>query len=234
MRVLLIEDDARLAASIVLGLAPEGIAVDHFEAAAAALEAVRNLPYAAVILGLGFSDGDGIDVLRELRARAAATLVLAARVVVGEPRAGLDVTADDYLLEPFSMKELASRLRALLRRPSAALGGELAAGALRLDTVSRLVTVRGEPVPVPRREFDALALLLRRLGKVVPKRAIEDGVYGLGDDVAANTVEVLVSRLRKRLDALGAGVAVHTLRGVGYLMIEADAPLRALPNGEGA
>jgi DNA-binding response OmpR family regulator len=167
-------------------------------------------------------DRDGLDVISELRRRNVASpiLILTARDGIDNRVAGLDRGGDDYLLKPFAMKELAARLRALLRRPGRALGAVLESGNVALDTVLRQVEVNGRVVPVSRREIGALELLMRRAGQVVSKRALEDALYGLSDDVNPNTVEVLISRLRKRLEEIGANCSIHTLRGIGYLLRE--------------
>src|SRR5215470_8769323 len=222
MRVLLVEDHDRLAQTIVDGLSAFGFGVDAFLTAEDAVGATRAFAYDAIILDLGLPDRDGLDVITELRGRNVASpiLILTARDGVDDRVAGLDRGGDDYLLKPFAMKELAARLRALLRRPGRALGAVLESGNLCLDTVLRQVAVSGRVVAISRREMGALELLMRRAGQVVSKRALEDTLYGLSDDVNPNTVEVLISRLRKRLDEIGADCSIHTLRGIGYLLRE--------------
>lgn len=222
MRILLIEDHPQLADAIVTGLGCAGFGVDAFGTAEDGAAAARGVDYDAVVLDLGLPDRDGLELLRELRAAAhrMPVLILTARDHVDDRVAGLDGGADDYVLKPFAMKELSARLRALLRRPGRALGTVLSAGNVALDTVRREVAIDGRIVGISRREFDTLELLLRRSGQVVPKRTIEDAIYGLGDEVMPNAVEALVSRLRKRLAALEARLAIHTMRGVGYLLTE--------------
>src|ERR1019366_546252 len=133
---------------------------------------------------------------------------------------GLDRGGDDYLLKPFAMKELAARLRALLRRPGGPLGASINFGNISLDTTTRQIKVDGQVVAISHRELDALELLMRRAGQVVPKRLFEDSLYGLSDEVAPNTIEALVSRLRRRLELIKARVSIHTLRGIGYLLTD--------------
>jgi DNA-binding response OmpR family regulator len=222
MRILLLEDHERLAHTIVQGLSEVGFGVDAFGTAEDGIGATRSLDYDAIILDLGLPDRDGLDVIKELRRRNVASpiLILTARDGIDDRVAGLDHGGDDYLLKPFAMKELAARLRALLRRPGRALGAVLEAGNMSLDTVIRQVTVNGSVVPISRREVGALELLMRRAGQIVSKRALEDTLYGLSDDVNPNTVEVLISRLRKRLEDIGADRSIHTLRGIGYLLRE--------------
>jgi len=222
MRVLLVEDHDRLAQTIVDGLSAFGFGVDAFLTAEDAVGATRAFAYDAIILDLGLPDRDGLDVITELRGRNVASpiLILTARDGVDDRVAGLDRGGDDYLLKPFAMKELAARLRALLRRPGRALGVVLELGNLSLNTTLRQLEVSHCVAAIPPREMGALELLMRRAGQVVPKRALEDTLYGLSEDVNPNTVEVLISRLRKRLEEIGADCSIHTLRGIGYLLRE--------------
>ncbi len=222
MRVLLIEDHLRLAKSIVEGLARFGFGVDAFATGGAALAATRAISYDAVVLDLGLPDGDGLDLIDPLRdaSHRIPILIVTARDGIDERVAGLDRGADDYLLKPFAMKELAARLRALLRRPGASQGVAINIGNICLDTIARHLKVDGRAVALSPRELDALELLMRRTDKVVPKRLFEDTIYGFNGDVATNTIEALISRLRRRLEGVHASVTIHTLRGVGYLLTE--------------
>src|SRR5215472_2757871 len=222
MRVLVIEDHQRLARLIVAGLAGFGIGADAFATAEEGVSAMRSIAYDALVLDLGLPDRDGFDVISELRAAASRIpiLILTARDGIDERVEGLDRGADDYLLKPFAMKELAARLRALLRRPGGPLGTTINIANMSLDTSVRQVKLDAHVVAISRRELDALEILMRRAEQVVSKRVLEDSIYGLGEDVTPNTIEALVSRLRRRLEALRAGVSIHTLRGVGYLLTE--------------
>ena len=222
MRILLVEDNDRLAELIGKGLRAGGFAVDSFPTLADAEAALASVDYQVVILDLGLPDGDGLTLLKNARQRGLSTpfLVLTARDGVEHRVMGLNAGADDYVLKPFAMEELLARVRALLRRPGQALGVQLVCGKVCLDTVSREFTVDGVLVPIPRRETDMLEQLLRRSGRVVPKPALEDGLYSFDDEVSSNSVEVLMSRLRKRLQQADAGVSIHTLRGVGYMLAE--------------
>jgi DNA-binding response OmpR family regulator len=226
MRILLVEDNERLADLVSKGLKAGGFAVDSFPTLADADAAVASVEYQAVILDLGLPDGDGLDLLKGLRQRrdSLPVLVLTARDGVEDRVRGLNAGADDYVLKPFAMEELLARIRALLRRPGQALGVQLTCGNICLDTVSREVVVNGAMIAIPRRETDMLEQLLRRSGRVVRKRALEEGLYGFEDEVSSNSVEVLMSRLRRRLQETEASVAVHTLRGVGYMLAEMKEP----------
>jgi DNA-binding response OmpR family regulator len=220
MRILLFEDHSRLADSITKGLAGLGFGVDAFPTAGDGLNAFKSIAYDAIILDLGLPDRDGLDVLCELKqlSSSAPVLILTARDSIDARVTGLDSGADDYVVKPFAMTELAARLRALLRRPGQALGGILVVGNLELKTFSRQVTINGTAVRFPVREVEALELLMRREGQVVGKGTLEDSLYGLSKHVTPNSIEVLISRLRRRLDSVGANCSIHTLYGIGYLL----------------
>lgn len=225
MRLLLIEDNRRLAALTAEGLGKAGFAVDLVHSAEDASAALAVAGFDAVLLDLGLPDTDGLTLLSALRARADATpvLILTARDGVDDRVRGLNLGADDYLVKPFALEELVARIRALLRRPGAALGMVLQQGNLAFDSAARLASVAGRPLDLSRRELDALELLLRRAGRVVSKAALENGLYGFGEEVGSNAVEVLIHRLRKRLLAAGATAGVQTLRGIGYILTEVPA-----------
>lgn len=228
MRLLLVEDNVRLADQVRAGLEREGFAVDSFGTVSDGEAAKASVPYDAAILDLGLPDGDGIDLLRGWRAGGDSTpvLILTARDGLEDRVHGLNSGADDYLLKPFEMDELIARVRALLRRPGGALGAVLTAGNVSFDTTAREVMIGGGAVTVSRREMGVLEQLMRRKGRVVAKDTLEEKLYGFDEEVTANTVEANVSRLRKRLSGAGADVSIHTLRGVGYLLSEEDpAPL---------
>lgn len=225
MRLLIVEDVERLAEHVRAGLRRQGFAVDVSATLDEAEAAVAAARYDAIVLDLMLPDGDGIEFLKALRGRGEATpvIVVTARERVADRVAGLNAGADDYLVKPFALDELVARIRALLRRPGAALGAVLRAGNVALDTSSRETTVVGERLALSRRETSLLELLLRRAGHVVPKEVLEERLAGFDDEITPNAVEVLVHRLRKRLADAGADIAVHTLRGLGYLLAEPGA-----------
>ena len=179
MRIALIEDHNRLASSIVEGLAGFGFGVDAFATAAEGINATQRVAYDGIVLDLGLPDRDGVDVLRELRTRGRqhARPHLTARDGIDDRVTGLDAGADDYLLKPFAMKELAARLRALLRRPGRLLGAVLKVGNVRLEVESRQVSVNGSVIHFSAREVAALELLMLREGQVISKAALETGLY---------------------------------------------------------
>ena len=220
MRILLVEDNGRLAEFVCQALKAGGFVVDVLSTLADAETALASIDFHVVILDLRLPDGDGMDLLKQIRQRGLKTpiLVLTARDGIEDRVCGLNAGADDYVLKPFAMEELLARVRALLRRPDGVLGMGLECGKLFLDTATREVRVSGATIAVPRRETDLLEQLLRRAERVVPKRVLEDGLYGFDDEMSSNSVEALISRLRKRLAQSGADVAIHTLRGVGYML----------------
>ncbi|MBT4934649.1 MAG: response regulator transcription factor [Rhodospirillaceae bacterium] len=225
MRLLLVEDNQRLAETTKEGLEKESFTVDWFDTVGESEAAIETVSYDAIVLDLGLPDGDGMDILKQLRARKSSTpvLILTARDGVEDRVKGLDGGADDYLLKPFAMAELIARIRALLRRPGGALGLTLTAGNVSFDTAAREVRVGDNVISVSRREMGVLEQLMRRYGRVVPKDVLlEDKLYGFGEEVTSNSVEVHISRLRKRLSKAHADISVHTLRGVGYLLSEDD------------
>lgn len=224
MRLLLVEDNQRLAETTRQGLEKETFTVDCFGTVSESEAAIEAVTYDVIILDLGLPDGDGLDLLKRLRREKNSTpvLVLTARDGVGERVRGLDSGADDYLLKPFAMEELVARIRALLRRPGGALGLTLTAGNVSFDTSAREVLVNGVPITISRREMSVLEQLMRRNGRVVPKDVLEDRLYGFGEEVTSNSVEVHISRLRKRLTKVEASLSIHTLRGVGYLLSEEE------------
>lgn len=225
MRLLLIEDNAQLGALIVEGLAKDGFVVDWRASLEDGLEARGLAPYDLILLDLGLPDGDGLDLVRKLRRNrdSVPILILTARSGLGERIAGLDVGADDYLVKPFDIAELAARCRAVLRRPGACLGVILQSGNVALDTASRSLQVAGAPVAMPPRELALLEHLLRRAGQVVAKSLLEDQLYAMDAEVTANALEVAVSRLRKRLAAAHADLTLRTAHGVGYALMTGSA-----------
>ena len=222
MRILLVEDHCRLAELISKGLAGHGFGVDLFPTATAALNATQVIAYDAIVLDLGLPDRDGLEVLAELRQSKAAMpiLILTARDQIDDRVVGLDAGADDYVVKPVAMPELAARLRALLRRPGRPVEADFSVGKLRLNVTSRQITVNGLTAQFSARETQAMEMLMRQEGQVVSRSSLENSLYGLSRNVSANSIEVLISRLRRRLITIDAGCAIHTLHGIGYLLKE--------------
>jgi len=224
MRLLLIEDHQRFANFVKEGLEKEGFTVDCVDTGATGEAEQAAVQYDAIILDLGLPDQDGLELLKSWRddGRETPVLFLTARDGIDERVKGLNSGGDDYLLKPFAMEELVARIRALLRRPGGVLGLVITAGNVAFDTTAREVRINEKTISVTRREMGVLEHLMRRNGRVVPKDVLEDKIYGFGKEVSSNSVEVHVSRLRKRLSGAGADICVHTLRGVGYLLSEDD------------
>ena len=225
MRLLVVEDEARIAEIVRTALLRDGFAVDVLTLYADAREALATTPYDAAILDLGLPDGDGLKLLKELRGKGnvVPVLVLTARDAVEHRVAGLDAGADDYLIKPFAMAELVARTKALLRRPGGALGTTLTLGNVAFDTIGRDLRIGDKPVLIPRRETAILEHLMRRMGRVVPKSLLEDKLYGLDDELESNAIPVHIHHLRRKLADSGATVEIHTVRGIGYLLVEAKA-----------
>ncbi len=223
MRLLLVEDNEELSELLVKSLETSGFDADSVMTAADALSVLGSTHYAAVILDLGLPDADGLVVLRALRGRQSTVpvLILTARDGVNDRVTGLRAGGDDYLVKPFAIEELVARLEALLRRPGQLLGRSLQLGNLVFDTVGRQLFIGGRPHMLSARELALLEILMRRSGRVVSKRVVEDQIFGLSTDVGSNAVEVYVHRLRKSLQDVGANAAIHTIRGVGYLIADA-------------
>jgi two-component system response regulator TctD len=222
MRLLIVEDNDELAELIAKGLRSAGYDSDHFGSVAEARVALQTTSYAALVLDLGLPDGDGLDVLRELRHRNDSTpvLLLTARGGLQDRVAGLRMGADDYLVKPFALEELIARLEAQLRRPGQLLGAVLTLGNLAFDTRNRQCAIEGNDQLLSARETAVLEILMRSKGRVVSKRQVEDSIFGLSEEVGSNAVEVYVHRLRKQLADKGANAKIHTIRGVGYLISE--------------
>ena len=222
MRLLLVEDNDDLSGLVSAQLRGAGYEVDALRTVSDARASLRLHDYSAMVLDRGLPDEDGITLLRELRARKdlLPTVVLTAHAAVGDRVHGLRAGADDYLAKPFEMDELLARIEAVLRRHNRPTENMLHVANLSLDLSLRQLTVGSHSETLSPREFDVLELLCRRKGRVVPKRALEDHLFGITGELGSNAVEVYVHRVRKRLAEVGALAQVHTIRGVGYMIGE--------------
>ena len=220
MRILLVEDNERLSEAIKESLYKTGFEVDVVAEGEEALSVARQQPYDAIILDLGLPDIDGMKVLESLRDQknTVPVLVLTARDALSDKISGLNSGADDYMVKPFEVDELIARLKALLRRPSQSIGTAIKLNNLSFDTVNRSVQIEGKIIDQSRRELDLLEQLIHAAEKVVTKKSIEQRIYSYGETGSANSVEVLVHRLRKKLDENAADIEIHTLKGIGYMM----------------
>jgi DNA-binding response OmpR family regulator len=220
MRILLVEDEDAVAAALIDALSRRGQPVDRARDAAEAEAYLAAIDYAAVLLDLGLPDGDGIDLLTRMRARGDTrpVLVLTARGSIDARILGLHEGADEYMVKPFDMDELHARLLAVLRRRDGYVGRSLRCGDLRYAVDTRVAYVGEAPLVLSARETELLEVLLRRVGRVVPKRIVEDHLFGLDGDLGSNAIEVYVHRLRKRLEDAATGTRIETVRGVGYMI----------------
>jgi len=219
-RILLIEDDAALSRGLVAALTAEGYSVDPAPDGASALMMASDEPYAIITLDVGLPDMSGFDVLKSLRAKGchAPVLILTARDEIDDRVRGLDLGADDYLLKPFEPRELAARIRALLRRPQVDPAPVIRVGKLEFDRSHHVARIDGRDLDLRRREWVVLERLLSRVGQVVSKDRLASEVFGYDEPVAPNAIEVYIARLRKKLEP--DGPTIRTLRGLGYLMEE--------------
>ena len=220
MRILVVEDDALLGDAIQAGLRQSGYAVDWMKDGVSAAQALTTEPYAAVILDLGLPRLSGLEVLHRLRSRNIQTnaqtpvLILTAMDTVDDRIKGLDTGADDYMVKPFDMGELAARLRALVRRASGKTTPLLQVSGIKLDPAAHCVLYQDKPVELSAKEFALLHALMLNSGKVLSRARLEEQLYAWGDEVESNTVEVHIHHLRRKLFP----ELIETIRGVGYLM----------------
>lgn len=222
MRILLVEDEPELASAMRTALRRYDMVVDHATSLLEAGDFAASESYDAILLDRQLPDGDGLTLVPKLRARGNATpvLVLTARSDTSDKVDGLDMGADDYLAKPFAFEELLARLRALLRRPANVQTQVIRAGDLAFDFGHREVSVRGEPMTLPRRELLVLEALLRRTGRMVQRSSLMEAVFGLDDEIQSNALDTHVSRLRRKLAEADGKVEINGVRGVGYLLRE--------------
>jgi two-component system, OmpR family, response regulator len=220
MRILLVEDDPLIAEGLQAALRHSGTMVDAVATKSEA-EGMLSTDYAVVLLDLGLPDGDGLDLLKAIRARKKPlpVIVITARDRAADRVKGLDLGADDYVVKPFELSELEARIRAVTRRSNAGTRPDLTMGPLSLLREERRVYAHGKPVDLTPREYALVELLLLRQGRVVSKSQIEEQLCEWEDALSDAAIEVLVHRLRKKIDPI-PGVRLRTLRGFGYLLEE--------------
>ncbi len=221
MRLLVVEDDPTIASFLVKGLQQAGFAVDAAEDGVRGLQLALTTPYDAAVLDLMLPGRDGLGVLEELRARRISTpvLILSARRSVDDRVKGLQAGGDDYLTKPFAFSELLARVQALIRRSHGATEPtRLSVGDLTLDLVSRAAARGDRPIELRPREFALLEYLMRNAGRVVSKTMIMEHVWNYNFDPRTNVVDVLVCRLREKVDRDFDGKLIHTVRGIGYVL----------------
>jgi len=220
VRILLVEDEIEFANTLLGALARELFVVDHADRLAMAREAVLSNSYDLVLLDRTLPDGDGLSLVPALRAEnpGLPIIVLSARGEVLDRVAGLDEGADDYLIKPFALEELFARIRAVRRRPVDLGVEEIRVGALVFDMTNDEARVGEVRLVLARRELRVLATLVKRRGRTVLRESLEQAVYGFDDEVQSNTLDSHISRLRRKLTEADAGIEIHAIRGVGYLL----------------
>jgi two-component system, OmpR family, copper resistance phosphate regulon response regulator CusR len=218
MRILVVEDDPRLAEGVAAQLREAGFAVDRVESGESALVEAAVFPFDAVVLDLQLPDMDGVEVCRRLRERGTGTRILmaTARDAVCDRIVGLESGADDYLVKPYSLAELVARVRALLRRPAATLPTTLRVADLELDTGSRHARRGEREIPLTTKEFAVLEFLMRNPGRVVTREQISDHAWDANYDPFSNVIDVYIARLRRKVDTESEAPLIETIRGAGY------------------
>jgi two-component system OmpR family response regulator/two-component system response regulator QseB len=214
MRVLLVEDDRMIGESIRAALKQDGSAVDWVRDGRSAESTLATEQFDLVLLDLGLPQRNGLEILRAMRLRHDQTpvIVLTARDALQDRVAGLDAGADDYLVKPFELEELAARMRAVTRRKAGRAEPAIEVGDVRLDPSMRQVTRSGEPVVLSAREYAVLEALMSRPGAILSRAQLEDRLYGWGDAIESNAVSVYVHQLRRKLGS----DFIRNVRGVGY------------------
>jgi two-component system OmpR family response regulator len=221
MRILVIEDDDKISSFIVKGLKQHGFAVDHASGGEDGLSMMRSVNYDAAIVDIMLPELDGLSLIRQVRQNRIFTpvLILSAKVTVDDRVAGLQAGGDDYLTKPFAFSELLARVQALIRRAThTAEPTTLSAGDITMDLVSRQVTRADQKIELQSREFALLELLLRDPGKVVTKTMILEHIWDYSFDPQTNVVDVLIHRLRAKVDKDFPVKLIQTIRGVGYVL----------------
>lgn len=224
MRILLVEDEYELAQVTRKLLEKQKYVVDVADSLTIAKAAILDNDYDMVLLDRRLPDGEGTELIKYAREKHRDTrfLILSALGDLDERIEGLDLGADDYMVKPFEPEELYARIRAGFRRPLPESVKVQELGNLRLNCVSRNFRVKNETIVLPRREMIILETLLNGMRRVVTRDTLENAMYGYDDEIASNTLESHISRLRKNLGNLDAGVVIHTIRGVGYMLKEAE------------
>lgn len=222
MRELLVEDNPVLADGVSRAFALAGLTLDHASDLSSARLFLRDYAVDIVLLDLTLPDGDGMTLLGEMREQDDKTpvLILTARDAVRDRVSGLDRGADDYLTKPFALDELMARARALVRRKGGGIDAKITVGPLTIDTAARLARLEQEELDLPRREFACLSILATNANSVVSKDALISALYDNVDPPTPNAIEVVISRIRKRLNH--SAIELRTVRGVGYMLLEAQ------------
>ncbi|WP_017957059.1 response regulator [Rhizobium leguminosarum] len=224
MRILLVEDEVEFAKAMRGALERDRFVADWVTSISLAREASRSQVHELVLLDRTLPDGDGLSLIPQLRVDnpGVPIIVLSARGELSDRVAGLDDGADDYLVKPFDLEEMLARIRAVQRRPNELAPDEIVVGDLVFDMAFGEARVHGTQLVLQRREVAVLTALIRRRGRVVLRESLEEAVYGFDDAIQSNTLDSHISRLRRKFSDAGAGVEIHTVRGVGYLLRAQD------------
>ena len=220
MRILLVEDDPAMAEAVCAGLRQHGMLVDVAPTLLQAEAALRAKVHDMLLLDRHLPDGEGIAFIAKARSLVAdlPVIVMTARGELKDRVAGLDLGADDYLVKPIALDELLARIRAVQRRPSAMALPLATVGRLAFDFVARQFMVGGERLALPRRQLLVLEALVYRQGRTVRREALQEAVYEFDDEIQSNALDAHISKLRRVLSDAEAGVEIHVIRGVGYLL----------------
>ena len=216
MRVLLVEDDPMIGASLRTGLSAQGMAVDWILTGGDAIEAVATNHYSVVLLDLGLPDMPGLSVLQILRddKRKTPVLIVTAKDDLKSRVSGLDLGADDYIVKPFDFTEMMARIRAVVRRQNGHLISRIECGEVTLDLANHEVLYRGKSHLLPAREFALMQALAERAGMISSRCQLEEKLYGFGEEVESNAIDVLIFYIRKKF---GADI-IHNIRGAGWMV----------------
>ncbi len=216
MRVLLVEDDLLIGRSLIRAFDGTGTTVDWTRTGGEALEAVRSMPYSIVLLDLGLPDKAGLDVLKDMRRRKDTTpvLIVTAHDEIETRVAGLDLGADDFVEKPFDFDELAARIRAVVRRHDGHAASLIQSSEIVLDLAGHQATYKGVTQLLPAREFALLQALLARPGAILSRKQLEDALYGWGEEVESNAVDVLIHYVRRKF----GNDIIRNVRGVGWMV----------------
>ncbi len=224
MRILIVEDDQKLARQLQKGLAEQGYTATLAFEGHEGLRTARSEPFDVFVLDVMLPGIDGFSLVRRLRASGSVTpiLLLTARDTAEDIVTGLEAGADDYLTKPFSFKVLVARLRALSRRKQVEPSTDLHIADLLLDSAKHEVRRAGVPIPLTPREFELLELLLQNSGRVLTRNRLIEAVWGNDRDVESNTLDVFIRQLRTKLEPPGTSKLIHTIRGIGYTLREEE------------
>lgn len=227
MRILLVEDDPQLGRATQIGLEQSDYVVDWVQSADSALTAVHNHQYGCILLDLGLPKTDGMTVLRKLRGAgfAQAILIVTARDQISDKIQGLDAGADDFILKPFDLDELAARIRAASRRSSGRIREIITHGEIDIDIANKMVRLHQVPVSLTSKEYGILLMLMENIGNILTREQLEEALYGWGDEIESNAIQVHIHHLRKKL---GKNL-IKTIHSVGY-KIEKITPLEPIPS----